>query len=89
VPTSGAIVAASRAGTAENAEGRAGDLVATGRLEAGMRGVGAVGALARMSAGRLSLDDGGGPPTWAKRWTAGAATGDESVAGSGVDTGLS
>jgi hypothetical protein len=61
VPTSGAIVAASRVGTAENAQARAGDSVTSGNLETETRGEGAAGGLPRISVGRLSVD-GESPP---------------------------
>src|SRR3989441_11165545 len=84
VPTSGAIVAASRAGTAEIAEiaeAGPGDSVTGGGLEADTRGEGAIGALDIISVCRLSVD--------ARRCRAGGGAGDESVTGSGVDAALS
>jgi hypothetical protein len=84
----GAIVAASDADGPKNLDTRAGASVTSGSLETETRGVDA-SAMGELWACSLLLSDGVGKPTWATRCTAGGATVDVSLSGSGEGSALS
>src|ERR1700694_1007920 len=87
-PTSGAI-AISGVDAEGTVEARAGDAVASGRLEVETRCTDVVGASAEGSARRLSVDEGVAPPTSASRCSADDPGLDESLEASAEEVALS